>query len=100
MAAFSSSSGFLLSSWKPTYGMNYFDTIDYLCSNWFLPLGGLFIAIYAGWVMTKRVRDADLEGLAPELIDVWLILVRFVAPILVLLVVAQKTGLIRVDEYF
>ena len=31
-------------SWTRIFGMNFFDTMDYLASNWMLPLGGLFIA--------------------------------------------------------
>jgi len=33
------------------WGKTVFDLLDYLTSNIMLPLGGLFIAIFAGWVM-------------------------------------------------
>lgn len=29
---------------------SFFDTMDNLSSNWLLPLGGLFIAVFTGWV--------------------------------------------------
>jgi NSS family neurotransmitter:Na+ symporter len=86
----------LLSSWTPGFGKNFFDTMDYMASNWMLPLGGLLIAIYAGWIMPQRLRDAQMED-APALLAGWLVLIRFVAPMLVILVLLQKVGLIHAD---
>ncbi len=98
-SAFAASKGFLLASWQSGYGNDFFTTMDYLASNWLLPIGGLFISIYAGWVMPKRVREAELVGMSPMLIQGWLVLVRFVAPLLVLVVLAQKVGILKIDEY-
>jgi len=99
-SAFASDPDFLFASWQPSFGQDFFTTIDYLASNWMLPLGGMLIALYAGWVMPKRVRDAELEGLAPALCFGWLILVRFVAPLLVVVVLLQKVGILDADELF
>jgi len=99
-SAFAMDPDFKLESWKATFGMNFFDTMDYLASNWLLPLGGLFIAIYAGWFMPKKLRNAELDGLAPALIGGWLVLIRFVAPIMVILVLLQKVGLLDIDRFF
>ena len=63
-----------------------------------LPLGGLFIAIYAGWVMPKRIRQAELSDLNGGIAGAWLFLVRFVAPLLVVIVLLDKIGLIDVNE--
>jgi NSS family neurotransmitter:Na+ symporter len=63
-----------------------------------LPLGGLFIAIYAGWVMPARVRRAELSDLSGPAAGGWLFLVRFVAPLLVVIVLLDKVGLIDVNE--
>ena len=90
----------LLSSWQTSFGTDFFTTIDYLASNWMLPLGGLFIAIYAGWIMPKRFRDAEVEDINPMLVAGWLFLVRFVAPALVVLVLLQKVGILDADELF
>ncbi|MCK4587213.1 MAG: sodium-dependent transporter, partial [Gammaproteobacteria bacterium] len=40
------------------WGKTVFDLLDYLTSNIMLPLGGLFIAVFAGWVM-KSSSTAD-----------------------------------------
>lgn len=95
-SAFCMGSGFLMDSWEPTYGMNFFDTMDYLASNWMLPIGGLLVSIYAGWVLPRRVIEAELSDVSSGLIMAWTWLVRFVAPILVLVVLMQKVGIIEV----
>jgi NSS family neurotransmitter:Na+ symporter len=96
--AFSYDPGFKMPGWDASYPSPFFDTMDYMATNWMLPLGGLLISVYAGWVMPKRLRDAEMEGLAPELAAGWLALVRFVAPALVILVLVQKVGILDADE--
>ena len=100
IAAFANSPGFKLASWEPGYGQNFFDTLDYLTSNWMLPLGGLFIAIYAGWFMPRKLRMAEMEDMAGGLVMLWFLLIRFVAPALVIVVLLQKIGFIDADEFF
>lgn len=100
LCAFAADPRFVMTGWEPSYGKNFFDTMDYLASNWMLPLGGLFIAIYAGWVMPRRLREAELDGLNPLLAGGWLMLVRFVAPALVIVVLMQKIGILDADELF
>ena len=98
ITAFSSSKGFLMASWLPGYGQSFFDTMDVLSSNWMLPLGGLFIAIYAGWIMPERLRDAEISDMNGLIASSWLVLVRFVAPVMVVIVLLDKIGLIDVNE--
>ena len=72
--------------------------MDYLARCWLLPTGGLLIAIYAGWVMPARLRDAELEGVSERAAKAWTLLTRWVTPVLVVLVLAHKLGLVDVDE--
>ena len=67
------------------FGKNFFDFLDYITANIMLPLGGLFIAIFAGWVVKTRLSREELS-ISPLAHQLWLILVRFVAPLLVLIV--------------
>jgi NSS family neurotransmitter:Na+ symporter len=99
-AAFSLDPDFMMDGWEPSFGKNFFDTMDYLASNWMLPMGGLLVAIYAGWVMPKRMRDAEVTDAAPWVVMGWLILVRVVAPALVIVVLLQKVGILDADEVF
>ncbi|MDG2020723.1 MAG: sodium-dependent transporter [Phycisphaerales bacterium] len=98
LVAFSMSDGFFLASWTPGFGMSLFDTFDFVTSNWLLPLGGLLIAVYAGWFLPRKFRDAELASHSKATVGAWLLLVRFVAPAMVLLVLAQKIGLYDANE--
>jgi NSS family neurotransmitter:Na+ symporter len=98
LVAFSSGDGFLFRSWTPGFGMNFFDTLDFVASNWLLPIGGLLIAIYAGWFLPKRLRDAEISDEHPLAFGIWLFLIRFIAPAMVLVVLAQKIGLFDANE--
>jgi neurotransmitter:Na+ symporter, NSS family len=71
----------------PTFaGKTIFDLLDYLATNIMLPLGGMCIAIFAGWLMSKKSTLEEL-GLADGAVyQVWRFLVRFVSPVAVGLV--------------
>ncbi len=89
-----------MSGWEPSFGVNFFDTMDYLASNWMLPLGGLLISIYVGWVMPRRLQQAEVEDMPRILFRGWLLLVQVIAPALVIVVLLQKVGVLDADELF
>ena len=70
-----------------------FDNVDYLTSNVMLPLGGLIIAIFAGWVMCRNSTADELGG-AGTTYKVWRILTRFVAPVGILFILLQAIGIV------
>jgi len=60
-----------------------FGTLDYLASNWLLPVGGLFIALFTGWILTAgETRDELEKGNGPlgATFGIWRFLIRFAAP--------------------
>jgi NSS family neurotransmitter:Na+ symporter len=63
----------------------FFDNIDYLTSNIMLPVGGLLIVIFAGWVMCRNSTAEELGG-AGTLYKAWRVLARYLAPIGILLI--------------
>ena len=68
------------------FGRNFFDATDFLTSQIMLPLGGIFIAIFVGWIMKK---EHVLEGLGFKediIFNAWYFSVRYIAPVLVGLV--------------
>jgi NSS family neurotransmitter:Na+ symporter len=88
--------GRLFGAWASIFGMNFFDTMDYLASNWMLPLGGLLIAVFVGWVMPAQDRDEALGASEPAWLRMGFVLVlRWVAPLLVLLVLLHKIGVLQ-----
>jgi NSS family neurotransmitter:Na+ symporter len=74
-----------------------FDFMDDVASNWMLPFGGLLIAIYVGYVFNRAKRRSEfLSGLKwpGTLYKIWLNILRFVAPALIILVILNKIGVI------
>jgi len=76
------------------FGLNFFDFLDYLTANIMLPLGGLFIVIFAGWLMKTEASKNELNTTKTGY-NVWLILSRFIAPIAVMVVFLSAIGVIN-----
>jgi neurotransmitter:Na+ symporter, NSS family len=74
---------------KP-FGMTFFDLFDFATSNILLPLGGLFICIFVGWVLGfGKVEEALSNGGTLNnsgMIKGIFFIVRFVTPILIILI--------------
>lgn len=77
------------------FGRTMFENLDHLSSNILLPLGGLFITIFAGWVMCKTSTADELDMGTGGLYHAWRFLARWVAPAAVLLVFLHATGLLK-----
>jgi NSS family neurotransmitter:Na+ symporter len=73
-----------------------FDSLDFLATNYMLPIGGLFIAIFAGWVLTHGQKEAEIKRIENtfHFYDIWHFLVKYIAPLAVLVILLQKTGLL------
>ena len=69
--------------------------IDFVTSNIALPLGGLLIAVFAGWVMSKGSTLDEFERGAGAGYNVWRLLIRWLVPVALLLVFLHATGLMR-----
>ena len=64
------------------FGKTFFDLLDFLTSNIMLPLGGLLISIFVGWVVTPlAIREVAGEGEPGALTKAWIFILRFVAPL-------------------
>jgi len=66
---------------KKTSGV--FDILDIVTSSIMLPLGGILIAVFAGWKMRKHSSQAELAMKLEIGYSLWRFLVRYVAPVLV-----------------
>jgi NSS family neurotransmitter:Na+ symporter len=70
------------------------DRFDYLASNWTLPIGGMLISIFCGYVLTADEKRSELtEWEARVLYPTWNFLIRYVSPLLVFIVILNMTGL-------
>lgn len=66
-----------------------FDLLDFLTTNILLPLGGLCIAIFAGWKVsqTKMMNEVGIDY--PILFKLWLFVLRFLAPAAIIAVLVN-----------
>ena len=80
----------LLSGWTPM-GKNFFDWLDYLTSRWMMPLGGILIVLLAGYALRSEIMRDELN-LPPLGYALWLFMVRYVCPVLILMVFLHALG--------
>ena len=69
--------------------INIFNIFDYTSSNILLPLGGMLISIFAGWMLDRNVLRRELTTpvtafavLAPAIV----FLLRYVCPVMILVI--------------
>ena len=82
------------SSIKIVFGLNIFETLDKLTSTILLPLGGLLMAIFAGYVMKKDHVQEEL-GLKNTGFKAWRITNNIIAPIAIVAVFLYLFGLVK-----
>jgi len=88
---FSTMSSLSFGLWKDVtiFGMTFFDLFDNATSKVMMPLGGLLISLFAGWIMPvdKLREEIGNQGeLKLKLFNVYLFLIRYIAPLGILLV--------------
>lgn len=67
---------------------NIMDMLEFIANDIMLPLGGLLIALFAGWFMSNRIHRDELDFSDTGYL-IWLWLVRLVSPALVLVVLVR-----------
>jgi len=67
--------------------------LDYLASNWTLPVGGMLISIFCGFVLSADEKRSELSSFEARVIyPTWNFLIRYVSPILVFIVILNMIG--------
>lgn len=57
------------------------EEIDFFSGQIMMPIGGILIAVFAGWVAPKAKMRDELSGLNDWLFSCWRVIVRYVAPL-------------------
>ena len=79
------------------FGKTMFDLYDYVSSNLLLPIGGLFIVIFAGWVWgTENIRKAltnhgRLNNDA--VVSAVIVIIKYITPALLVVVILNGLGI-------
>jgi len=80
------------------FGLNIFDLMDWISANLLLPIGGMFIAIFIGWVYGRKKVQKEMSyggSLSGALLSVFMFLVKFISPIAIAIVLLNKVGLLN-----
>ena len=90
-SALSGSTGFFGARLQESIGMSWFDTADYLTSNWLLPLGGIGISLFVGWQWNREQQINEFEAgsrlsSTAWLYFSWLSILRWLCPLVIVLV--------------
>ena len=76
------------------FGMQFLDAMDYLSSNILLPLGGIFVTLFVGWVIKDTaLKEINLEGKF-KFEKSWIWICRTIAPISIFLIFLAGIGLL------
>lgn len=79
---------------KIVFGLNIFETLDKLTSTILLPLGGLLMAIFAGYFM-KKDHVQDELNLHSHAFKFWRVANNIIAPIAIIAVFLYLFGMIK-----
>ena len=80
------------------FGMGFFDLFDFLVAKLIMPIGGMLMCIFLGWVVDEKVLRAELTNngtLRSPLYPTYRFIIRYFAPLCILLIFANELGLFR-----
>lgn len=66
-------------------GKTIFDLLDFLTANILLPLGGLLVAVFVGWYMSRQELQSELS-MSPAMFTAWHRILRYFTPVAVAVV--------------
>ncbi|XBQ15373.1 MAG: sodium-dependent transporter [Oceanicaulis sp.] len=69
------------------YSGDFFDLLDVISGKFLLPMGGLLIALFTGWVVSKALMQKELDDANPRFFAYWRFTIRYLAPIAVGLII-------------
>lgn len=79
-------------------GKNLFDVFDYTSSNIILPVGGIAITLFAGWVLDKKVLRDQFTGGGKYMVGLYpavRFMIRFVIPMAIAVMFLNLIGFLR-----
>ncbi len=76
-------------------GRNFFDWMDFITASVLLPLGGLAMAVFVGYVMPRtQVRAALKSSMSDRGFALWYAALRYIAPAALLVVMLNLLGMV------
>ena len=63
--------------------LNFLDSIDYLANQFLMPIGGMMVAIFAGWFLKPDLALDEFSGIDLAIFKIWRFFIKFISPVLV-----------------
>lgn len=92
----------LFANWPAIYGKSFFATIDSIVSLWLLPIGGLMVAVFTGWVLDQQITQDEFNAGTKWhwMWRPWMFFMKWIAPVAIIFIILQQSGLIDIDRLF
>lgn len=92
----------LFRDWSAIYKNDFLETLNQLVSVWLIPVGGLLTSLFLGWRMNRRVMRIEFSSGSKwkSVFTVWSFFIQYVVPVLIIAIIAQKSGLLDIDQLF
>jgi NSS family neurotransmitter:Na+ symporter len=71
------------------FDMTIFDIFDYVSGKLLLPIGGMFISIFAGWFLDKKIRWEEVTNggkVNNSVYNVYVFILKFICPVAIAIV--------------
>lgn len=73
---------------------NFFDWVDFFTATFMLPVGGLIMAVFVGYIMPKSQVEKVLRPQLGRAFGAWYFSLRYIAPIALVIVMLNLVGVI------
>ncbi|QSZ40780.1 sodium-dependent transporter [Sulfurimonas aquatica] len=75
-------------------GKNFFDWVDYVTAAIMLPLGGLIMAVFVGFIIPKSQVESVMKPHLGWAFEIWLFSLRYITPVAMFVVMLSLIGVI------
>lgn len=70
----------------------FFDNLDFLTANLMMPLGGVAIAVFVGWFMSRKDVAEEVRLHDKRLFRLWRFVLRYISPLAILYIFIKGLG--------
>ena len=64
-------------------GFDFLGSMDFITNQLLMPLGGMFVAIFAGWFLSTKIVVEELSEGQEKVFNIWKFFIKYVSPVLV-----------------
>lgn len=75
-------------------GLNCFDFLDSLTSNYMLPIGGLLVALFTAWVFKDSAKELSISE-SSLFFKIWRACLGVIAPVAIMLIFLSVIGILK-----